>query len=161
MMNQFPSFWDAIEKSLFLDSCGIKEIKEILTFCRYTTVESVMKFDKNSAIASLELEFINRKADLVKVYPHLENFTFASGVYSILSNIASKIKKNYVREKENLDLDGILAKVLKDAKKVIGFCCRNSIYFCTKCIKRFLLYIFLKDCSKYIYEMHRVESRRC
>lgn len=118
-MDQFPAFWDAIERSLSLDSRGIKEIKEILTFCRYTTIESIVKFEKNNAIARLELEFVNRKAELVKSYPHLENFTFASGVYSILGDIASKIKKSYVYEMENFDAESISKKVLEDGKKVI------------------------------------------
>lgn len=116
---QFPKFWDLIEESLSLDSEGIKEIKEILTFFRYTTVDSITKFEKKSAIAQLELEFVNKKSELVQLYPHLEKFVFASGVYSILSDLASKIKKSYVHGKENLDLARISAKVLEEGKKVI------------------------------------------
>lgn len=93
-MNNVPVFWNAIEKSLSIDSGGIKEIKEILTFFRYTTAESIMKFNKQSAIVTFELEFVNQKSDLVKLYPHLENFAFASGVYSILRDIALKLRKN-------------------------------------------------------------------
>lgn len=127
-MNQIPAFWDKIENSLCFDFGEIKEIKEILTFFRYTTIESIIKFDKHRAIATLELEFMNRKAEIVKWYPHLENFTFASGVYSILGDLATKIKKSYIHEKENLDFESISAKVLMDAKKVIEFSGSNS--FC-------------------------------
>lgn len=124
---QFPPFWETIEKTLALDSVGIKEIKEILTIFQYNTAESIMKFAKHDEIRLLEFEFLNRKLELTAKFPHLHNFTFASGFYSNLSTIASKIKKNYV-EVIDIDIDRIVDKVLDDGKKVFIFLLLHDEY---------------------------------
>ncbi|XP_055325645.1 protein claret segregational-like [Sitodiplosis mosellana] len=116
---QIPQFWELIEKSLSINPEGIQEIKEILTVFKYTTIESIVKFVKRKEISMIELEFLNRKTELIEKYPHLQNFTFASGVYSILSDIALKIKKNYVQERNDIDLEQVLEKVVTDARKKV------------------------------------------
>lgn len=116
---QIPKFWEVIEKSLVIDPSGIKEIKEILTLLKYTTIQSIMKFTKPKEVKLIELEFLNRKRDFEEKYAHLKDFTFGSGIYSILIDIATKIKKNFVQDNlENIDQDSILEKVLQDGKQV-------------------------------------------
>lgn len=99
MENQIkiPQFWQSIEKSLSLDVEGISEIKDVLTLLKYTTAESIVKFEKRSEIKAIELEFLHQKSEIIQKYPQLQNFTFASGVYSILGDIASKLKIPAIR----------------------------------------------------------------
>lgn len=138
MENQikYPKFWESIEKSLSLDVEGISEIKDILTILKYTTAESIVKFEKAKGIQCIELEFYNKRSEIVQKYPHLENFTFASGIYSILKDIASKHKNTYNKEHENVDIDQIVEKVLDDVKKV------NRLIYCCKC------HFFSRDSTK-------------
>lgn len=114
---QFPKFWDSIEKSLVINPKDIETIKEILTILQYTSIESIMKFTKKSEIQVIEIEFSNRKTELVAKYPHLKDFAFHSGFYTNLNIIASKVKKSYIHE-NNIDSDQIVDKVLEDAKEV-------------------------------------------
>lgn len=115
---KIPQFWESIEKSHLLDVDGISEIKEILTILKYTTADSIVQFEKRKAIQAIELEFCNKKSEIVQKYPHLGNFCFASGVYSILASIASKIKKT---EYQDIDTNQIVEKVFNDVKQVCNF----------------------------------------
>lgn len=116
---QVPKFWDTIEKLLHIDPRGIQEIKEILTLLNYTTIQSIVKFVKPKEIKLIELEFLNRKQEFGEKYGHLKEFTFGSGVHSILVDIASKVKKHFVQDdSENVDLARISEKVLNDGKQV-------------------------------------------
>lgn len=115
---EIPQFWESVEKSLSMNPDEIKEIKEILTIFKYTTVDSIIKFAKHKEINFIELEFLSRKQELTEMYPHLREFTFASGFYSTLKDIALKIKKHYVQEHTDVDLNRILEKVVTEAKKV-------------------------------------------
>lgn len=118
---QIPRFWDTIEKLLHIDPTGIQEIKEILTLLNYTTIQSIVKFNKPTEIKLIELEFLNRKREFGEKYEHLKDFTFGSGVHSILVDIASKVKKHFVgNESENVDVAKISEKVLNDGKQVVS-----------------------------------------
>lgn len=121
MANEFPEFWPIIERALFIDPNGIKEIKLLLTSLNYTTIQSVTKFASPKEIKLIELEFLNRKTQLVKDYPALENFTFGSGVSHILQDIALKVKRKFVNERTDADIERILVKVLSDGEKVFFF----------------------------------------
>lgn len=121
MAIEIPQFWKIIENSLMIDPVGIKEIKEILTYFKYTTIQSVTKFKNQKEIRLIELEFLNRQEELVKNLPHLANFSFGSGISHILQDIALKVKKFVNERTTDADITQISEKVLADGKKVFFF----------------------------------------
>lgn len=113
-----PQFWQTIENSLLIQPEGIRDIKLILTLLNYTTIQSIAKFTKLKEIKLIELEFLSRREEFSQVFPHLASFSFGSGASHILQDIASKTKKMFVIERNDIDFDQILQKVLADGKKV-------------------------------------------
>lgn len=122
---QVPEFWKLIETKLSLDPNGIKAIKDILSLLNYTTIQSISKFTKQKEIQLIELEFLSRKKEFGEKYPHLANFSFGSGTTSILKDIATKVKNNFVNVSSDANFDEISDKILTDGKKV----CSVSYFF--------------------------------
>lgn len=115
---KIPKFWEFLENSHLIESDGMQEIKEVLTILKYTTLQSISKFSNPKEIKIIELEFTKQRNELIAKYPHLNDFMFGSGVYSILQDVALKIKKNHFQE-HDVDLSIIAGKVLEDGKKVL------------------------------------------
>lgn len=115
-----PQFWAKVDTIFGTTAPDIQGIKEILTVLQYTTAESIIKFSKQSEVRTIELEFTNKKTELVAKYPQLNEFSFHSGFYSNLSLIATKIKNHYIRELD-INLETTTNKVLEDGKKVWFF----------------------------------------
>lgn len=94
----FPAFWTQIELNLGLDPNGINTIKQLLTLLEYTTIQSVSKLTNKTAIEPLEMEFFKLKKsdpDLMHKYPCLQSLKFGSGFITILTDIATKVKKRF------------------------------------------------------------------
>lgn len=116
-----PEFWKLIEKNLSIEPEGIKSIKDVLSLLNYTTIQSITKFSKTKEIKLIELEFMNRKNELGEKHPHLKEFTFGSGVVSILQDIAIQVKKKFLNGvRDDIDCEEISQKVLSDGQKVLS-----------------------------------------
>lgn len=90
-MAEFPEVWNEILKRMGLTSFdGIENIRKILTFMGYTTLQSISKLNKPKELCCFRIEFSNLKTNIefCEKYPELKKWQLGHGTVGVLMDIA-------------------------------------------------------------------------
>lgn len=143
-MAEYPKFWDDILRRLRLKSFdGIENIRIILNFMGYTTLQSITKLRKPKDFSSFQIEVakLNTNSQFCATYPHLQNWHLGHGSIQIIkdisnaasmpgdienldtveANVKEKIYQRCVKVASNLSLANIMVDL--DAKSICEIIC--------------------------------------
>lgn len=105
-MSEYPKFWDDILIRLGLQSFdGIGEIKNVLNFMGFTTLQSIGKLVKPKEMSLFQIEVAKLKSNVqfCANYPDLQDWNLGLGTLAILKDISNAATSCMSYDGENLE----------------------------------------------------------
>lgn len=126
-MAEFPDeVWDEILKRMGLKTFdGIENIRKILTFMGYTTLQTISKLGRSKELCSFQIEFskLCTNIEFCEKYPELRKFQLGKGTIEVLKDV-SRVASSPPSYNE-IDLQAIQKQVFDRCNKVRFFFLSN------------------------------------
>lgn len=122
-MAEYPKFWEQILNRLGLQSFeGMENIRIILNFMGYTTLQSIAKLRKPKELSCFQIEVakLNTNSQFCTDYPDLQNWRLGLGTIEIIKDISNAANSCMSIDIDNLDSveDDVKKKVFERCVKV-------------------------------------------
>lgn len=91
-MSEYPTIWEEILHRLGLQSFdGIQNIKDVLHFMGYTTLQSIAKLRKPKELSAFQIEVskLSTNSRFCEKFPQLQNWHLGPGTIEILKDISN------------------------------------------------------------------------